>query len=412
MQFFLDSLFIFGWILLGLMLAKIIFFVSLSSRHHARHRRHHPSRLAYMPLVSIIVPSYNEGMTLANCIDSLARQTYPDCEVIIVNDGSTDDTLSVARQMTRRHSPLIRVIDKKNGGKATALNSGIARANGEIIICVDADSIFMEDTVEQLVLSFQDPEVAAVGGNVKVANRTKALGRQQALEYITGLTLQRKAFAYLGCMQVISGAIGAFRRDALQAVGGYSSSTIVEDMDTTIELVRRGYKVVYNPLAIAFTEAPEHLGDFLKQRYRWTFGGFQVLAKHRDALWQQQNKRIGYIGLPYFLIFPWFDVLVSALVVAALLRIAVSGSDLYVLFIYMGMCFLQALLITYALATDKEDKKLLFMVFTDTLIYYHLLSFTTLKAGINYLFKKKTSWNKLERYGKNVLPVAQGRKGV
>lgn len=409
-QVLLDGMIIFGWAMLCLLFFKIIFFVSFSSRHYVRHRRRHPSKLTRIPFVSVIVPSYNEGLTLANCINSLAYQTYPRYEVIIVNDGSTDNTLSVARRLAQKYRPFVRIVNKKNGGKASALNRGIARAKGQIVICIDADSMFMKDTIEQLVLAFEDPAVAAVGGNVKVANRHKVLSRQQALEYITGLTLQRRTFAHLGCMQVISGAIGAFRRDALLAIGGYSSTTIVEDMDTTIELAKRGYKVVYNPRAVAFTEAPENLRDFLKQRYRWTFGGFQVLSKHRDVLWHRGNKRMGYIGLPYFLIFPWFDVLVSMLVLLTLSQIMLTG-DFYLLLIYLGMCLLQATLIAYALTMDKEDKKLVLMTITEALVYYHLLSFTTLRAGINFIRKKKTGWDKLERYGKNILPAAQGGEG-
>ena len=301
------------------------------------------------------------------------------------------------------------MVNKKNGGKASALNRGVAKAKGKIVICIDADSMFLNNTVEQLVMSFEDPEVVAVGGNVKVANRKGMLSRQQALEYITGLTLHRRTFAHLGCMQVISGAIGAFRRDKLIEIGGYSSSTIVEDMDVTIELARRGYKVTYNPEAIAFTEAPEGIKDFLKQRYRWTFGGLEVLAKHRGSMWHhnKKNRSLAMFGLPYFLIFPWFDVAVSFLMVVTLARVLLTGSDVYLLFVYLAMCLLQAALIAYALIMDKEDKKLVLMAITDVMIYYHLLSFTTVRAGVNFLLKKKATWNKLERYGKNVLPVGQ-----
>jgi poly-beta-1,6 N-acetyl-D-glucosamine synthase len=410
LQVLLDAVIVFSWAMLCLLFLKIVFFVSTSARHHVNHKRKHASQLTRTPFVSVIVPAYNEGLTLGNCITSLSHQTYKNYEIIIVNDGSTDDTLSVARRLARIHKPLVKVVNKRNGGKASALNRGVAKAQGEIVICIDADSMFLKDTVEQLVLSFEDPEVAAVGGNVKVANRSGLLSRQQALEYITGLTLHRRTFAHLGCMQVISGAIGAFRRDALTAIGGYSSSTLVEDMDTTVELVKRGYKVVYNPMAIAFTEAPEGLRDFMKQRYRWTYGGFQVLAKHRDALWSKGHRRLGYIGLPYFLIFPWFDVAVSFLVVVTIVRIVTTQTDVYLLAIYVGMCLVQASLMAYALAIDKENKKLVLLAFTDVLLYYHLLSFTTLRAGFNFLRKKQTGWNKLERYGKNILATEEGEK--
>lgn len=391
-----------SWVLLCIVFIKIVFFVGFSASHHIKHRRLHPRTLTDSPLVSVIIPSYNEGPTLNNCVDSLLTQTYQNIEIIIVNDGSTDNTRNIARRLARRH-PQIRVRNKKNGGKASALNFGIAKAKGSIVISIDADSMFLPDTVAQLVLSFQDSDVAAVGGNVKVASRHGLLARQQALEYITGLTIQRQAFSRLGCMQVISGAIGAFRKDALDAIGGYSTDTIVEDMDITIELANRGYRVVYNPSAIAYTEAPGNLRDFLKQRYRWTYGSFQVLAKHRQYLWR--SGYMGYIGMPYFMIFPWVEVGVSLMFFLLLSRAIVTGhmSDLLVMCALMGA--VQTILVMYALVMDREDKRLGLLTIIDSFLYYHLISFTTLRAGINYLRKKEATWNKLKRYGRNVMPM-------
>jgi peptidoglycan-N-acetylglucosamine deacetylase len=394
-----------SWIILAFVIGKVIFFTSLSVKHHAKHKRLHPRSLTHTPFVSIIVPSYNEGKTLANCIDSLVSQTYPTYEIIIVNDGSTDDTLQVARRLARQHKPLIRLVSKPNGGKATALNRGIAKSRGDIIVCIDADSMFLPNTVEQLVLSFHDPDVAAVGGNVKVANNKKLLSRQQSLEYITGLTLQRKAFAHLGCMQVISGAIGAFRREAILGIGGYSTTTIVEDMDTTIELARQHYKVVYNPSAIAYTEAPENLDAFLKQRHRWTYGSFQVLSKHKGMLWKRNTNFMGFIGMPYFLISPFLDVLITVLFALSLFRAIVVDDIVGFLVMVSVMFLLQTSLIMYALVADRENKKLIAMAFVDSFLYYHLLSYATMRAGIKYLRGHNATWNKLERYGKNVLPA-------
>lgn len=391
-----------SWALLLVILLKIIFFVTLSSRHHLRHRRKYSFRLQRNPLVSVIVPSYNEGLTLTNCINSLVAQTYRHVEIVIVNDGSTDNTLQVANRLARRYRN-VQVVDKPQQGKASTLNAGIAAAYGSIVVCIDADSMFLPDTVTQLVLSFQDPEVAAVGGNVKVAGRRGLLARQQALEYITGLTLQRRAFSYLGCMQVISGAIGAFRKDALLAVGCYATDTVVEDMDMTIELSNHGYKIIYNPLAVAYTEAPGNLRDFLKQRYRWTYGSFQVLSKHRQQLWRPTY--MGYIGMPYFLIFPWVEVFISALFFVTLARAIMTGHVSDLLIMCSLMLAVQTVLIMYALAVDKEDKKLGALALIDSFFYYHLISFTTLRAGINYMRKKEAKWHKLQRYGRNVMPL-------
>jgi poly-beta-1,6 N-acetyl-D-glucosamine synthase len=396
-----------SYCLLGLIVLKTIFFVSFSWRHSHAHTTKHPKRLTSYPLVTVIVPSYNESVTVANCVESLLSQTYKNIEILVVDDGSSDNTLAIAVGIAKKYKPKVNVFTKKNGGKASALNAGIRQAKGEIVVCIDADSMFLKDTVEQLVLSFQgDSDVAAVGGNVKVANRRNLLAKQQALEYITGLTLHRRTFAQLGCMQVISGAIGAFRRDAMLKVGGYSRDTIVEDMDNTIELVKRGYKVVYNPKAIAYTEAPEDLKSFMKQRYRWTFGGFEVLSKHRKAIWRWNGNLLGFLGLPYFLLFPWLDVFVSFMLVASVARIIITGDMDGVLLFYMLFGLLQVILTTYALAVDREDKKLSLLILLDSLFYYHLLTFTTVRAGINFLRKKKATWNKLERYGRNTLADA------
>ena len=398
-----NYLFFLAIFLLFLALLKVYLFLQFSTLHHERHKKHHAIRRKnYPPLVSIVIPAHNEELTLENCVKSLLKQTYHCYEIIIVDDASTDDTLQIARRLADEHRN-IWAYTKEWGGKAAALNYGIERAHGKIVVSLDADSMFLVNTVEQLVLSFEDPEVAAVGGNVRVANRSKALNKHQAVEYITGLTLQRRAFAHLGCMQVISGAIGAFRRDKLLAVGGYSTDTVVEDMDLTIELAKRNYKIVFNPQAIAYTEAPESISDFLKQRYRWTYGGFEVAAKHRDVLFRRNINWLGTVGMPYFVIFPWVDVVVSFVLAAALVRLVLTGDGYGFLFFYIAMTILQVLLVFYALVIDKENKRLALVGAIDSLFYNHLITFTTLRAGINYLRRKRTTWNKLQRKGKNVL---------
>jgi len=358
----------------------------------------------YKPLVSIIVPAYNEELTLENCIKSLRKQTYKNIEIVIVDDGSKDKTKDLGKLLESKYSN-VSFFSKKNGGKASALNYGIYRANGEIVISMDADSMFLIDTIRQLVLSFCNPNVVAVGGNVKVVNRQKLINKFQAVEYITGLGIQRRAFASLNCMQVISGAVGAFRRKELIEVGGYSTDTIVEDMDITISLARLGHKIDYNANAIAYTEAPETINDFIKQRYRWVYGGFQVVRKHRDLIFNAKYKNIGLIGMPYFLLFPWVDVLISFLFFFAVIRVIFSGYWIGMLVFYLFMSFVQSTILIYALLMDKEKKRLVVLSGFDSLWYNHLISFITIKAGVNYLMGRKTSWNKLVRLGRNFAPA-------
>lgn len=395
-------------VLLIVVLSKLLFFVSFASRHQHHHRRHSPRRVKGTPtLVSVIVPAHNEGPTLENCIKGLQRQTYRHFEIIIVENNSTDETEEIANRLSEEFR-YIRVVSEPRLGKARALNAGLRAAWGSIIICVDADSILKRDAVEQLVLSMSNPEIVAVGGNVRVANRGHAFGMQQAVEYITGLTLQRRTFAHLNCMQVISGAIGAFRKQALLDVGGYSTDTVVEDMDITITLARQGGKIIFNPYAIAYTEAPETIQDFMKQRYRWTYGGFQVAAKHRDILFRPAAGPLGMIGMPYFVIFPWVDVFISLMLAVSLLRAMLTGDALGLLFFFLFMCLLQATAVFYALHLDKESKKLLLVAFLDNIFYNHLISFVTVRAGLNYARRRSATWHKLHRYGKNQVPEPAG----
>lgn len=378
----------------------------LSTKHYRKIKNGNKQLGSYKPFVTIIVPCFNEELTLENCVTSLLKQSYKMKEIIIVNDGSTDKTRSVAGKIAKRNPDVVRVFSKENGGKASALNYGLAKAAGEIVVCIDADSVFLKDTVRQLVLSFRERGVVAVGGNVRVANRRKLLTKLQAVEYITGLNLQRRAFAYLNCMQVISGAIGAFRKDKLVDIGGYSRDSIVEDMDVTVSLARTEGKVVYNSRAIAYTEAPENIRDFIKQRYRWTFGGLEVLRKHRDLIFNPKYKSLGLIGVPYFMIFPWVDVLVSFLFFQAVIRAFMLGNFTELFLFYPVMAAIQGILIYYSISLDGESKKLIFMAGLDSLWYNHIISFVTLKAGLNFVWGKKTAWNKIERVGANVIRLA------
>ena len=358
-------------------------------------------------MVSVIVPCYNEGPTLANCLVSMTKQTYENFEIIIVNDGSTDNTKEIAALWAQRYPERIRLISKPNGGKGSALNCGIENSKGEIIVSLDADSVFLKNTLENLIAPFSDKSIGAVGGNVKVSNRQKLLNKHQAVEYISGLNINRRVFAYLSCMQVIAGAIGAFRKAAVLKVGGYSTDTLVEDMDLTVQLAERGYRVEYNSAAIAYTEAPDNLGSFIKQRYRWTYGSLQVLRKHRHAIFNPKYGNMGMIGLPYFLIFPWLDVSISVLFVATLARLIVSGSLQPVVFfsIFALTMALQIGMVYYALHIDKEEKSLTIISAIETLWYHYLINAVTIRAGFDYMRGKRSTWNKFARLGQNIAPI-------
>jgi peptidoglycan-N-acetylglucosamine deacetylase len=395
--------------LLVLLISKIVFFLTFSVAHYRIGQisilvSWGKILLSIPPPVSIIVPAYNEELVLENCVKSLLKLEYQNYNIVIVDDGSTDDTLTIGKRLAEEE-PKVSFYTKKNGGKAKALNYGITKTKAEIIVCIDSDSILRSDALTFLTLPFADKTVGAVGGNVKVVNRSKLIGLHQAVEYIVGLNLQRRAFSHIGCMQVISGAIGAFRRKVLLEVGGYSHDTLVEDMDVTIAVNRAGYQVLFVPQAVAYTEAPENIKDFMKQRYRWTLGGFKVIKKYRDMLFNPAYGKMGMIGLPYFFIFPWIDVSISILLLLTLMAVVVTGNYLLLLLFVCIMISVQGALIIYALHIDEEQWPMVFLVVLENIWYSHLINFVTLWAGIDHFKNKASSWNKVTRLGKNIMPI-------
>ncbi|MEW6654522.1 MAG: glycosyltransferase family 2 protein, partial [Bacteroidota bacterium] len=215
----------------------------------------------YYPFVSIIVPVYNEGKVLKESIDSLLELNYSNYEIIIVNDGSSDDTAAVAEALVgyqKGVSGLVKIslINKPNGGKAKALNAGIQYSEAQFVLCMDGDSQLSENTLKMAVRHFIDPAVGAVAGNVKVQNRNRILTDLQALEYLEGLNMARSAQGFLQMVNIIPGPIGIFRKAAFRDAGFYSSDTFAEDADVTLKILAAGWKIIYEPNAIAFTEAP------------------------------------------------------------------------------------------------------------------------------------------------------------
>ena len=216
---------------------------------------------------------------IASALRSLLTMQYPSMEIIVVDDGSTDRTVERAAPLEGRYGDTtLRVVSKRNGGKASALNTGIALARNAFVLCMDGDSRLDPGTVRAAMRHFADPRVGAVAGNVKVVNRDNIWTRLQALEYLEGLNMARRAQGFLRVVNIIPGPIGVFRRDVLQRVGGYDTDTFAEDADLTLKILTAGWHVTYEERAIAYTEAPEQFIDLIKQRYRWTRGILQAFA--------------------------------------------------------------------------------------------------------------------------------------
>jgi cellulose synthase/poly-beta-1,6-N-acetylglucosamine synthase-like glycosyltransferase len=362
--------------------------------------------------VTVIVPAYNEELGIGNTLQSLEQQTFPGLEVLVVDDGSTDLTVTVANEVARTMNVPTRVLSKPNGGKADALNFGLASSRTEIVLCVDADSALAPDAVERIVESFANPSVGGVGGIVRIANRSSFLGRLQAIEYIAGLMLLRACFAQLDSMQILSGPISAFRAADLKLIGGYSEDTVVEDFDVTVAMHKAGHRVLFHPGAVSYTEGPQTVRDLVKQRKRWTYGCFQVLKKHRRALFTGQMRRLSRIGLPYILIFPWIDVLTQLLFWATLVYCILAESPLTFLLFVAVLCILTFSLNLYAVHLGGEDKRLAFWGMLIPLTYQHLIAFVTLRTGIQFLLRREARWDKLSRHGGNALPADIGANAL
>ena len=354
------------------------------------------------PLVSILVPAYNESVCIVSSIRSIAALDYPSKEIVVIDDGSTDDTYWQAVEEGKRTVGVpVRVLSQKNGGKASALNRGIREARGAFVLCVDGDSQLAPQSLREGMRHFVDPNVVAVAGNVKVANRRNMLTWLQALEYVEGLNLMRSAQAFFRVVNIIPGPLGIFRREALLEIGGYSSATFAEDCDLTLSLLTRGWKIKYEPRAIAYTEAPEKLYPLLRQRYRWTRGILQALRKNRQMLFVSGQGFGTRITVAYMMfeaiIWPAMNVLANAF----LLLIAVRfGTTRLLALWWLQLTLLDAIGALFSVAAEKEDLRLVPYSLVYRMSYILLIDICKVLATFEELAGVRMGWGKLERLGR------------
>ncbi len=347
--------------------------------------------------VSVIVPAYNEKEGIEAAVRSLAGGDYPDIEVVVVDDGSTDGTAGIVERLGL---PNVRVIRVPNGGKSNALNTGIALARHDLIVTVDGDTIFEPDSIRMLVQPFADPAVGAVAGNVKVGNRETLVAAWQHIEYVIGFNLDRRLYEVLNCMPTVPGAIGAFRRSALAEVGGVSDETLAEDTDVTMALCRAGWRVVYEERAKAWTEAPTTLEQLYRQRYRWSYGTMQAMWKHRKALTDSgPSGRFGRVGLPFLaffgvalpLIAPVVDIMLLYGLVFWELSATVVGWGL--------MLALQLFTAAVAFRFDNESMRPLWRLPLQQFAYRQLMYLVLIQSAVTAMTGGRLRWHKLHRAG-------------
>jgi len=264
------------------------------------------------PSVTVLIPAHNEESVIVQTVTSVLLSDLTDIQVIVVDDGSSDATLELLQSNFGRNEA-VQIIHQVNRGKAAALNHALSHARTDIVVTIDADTEIESDALRKLLRHFSDASVGAVAGNVKVGNRSRWLTRWQALEYITSQNMEKRAFDLLNCITVVPGALGAWRKKAIEDAGGITADTVAEDADLTIAIRRLGWRVTYDEEAIAWTEAPETPGVLIRQRFRWTFGTLQSFWKHRDTLFRPKYGTLGWIALPNIFVFQIVLPLISPL---------------------------------------------------------------------------------------------------
>ena len=383
-------------------------------------RKLYPGAEEYLPRVAVLIPAYNEGKVIARTIRSVLGSNYPKLRVVVIDDGSTDNTLAAARAAmpTDLASGRLVVVTHANGGKAEALNFGLQYVDEEVYVGIDADTVIAPDAIEKLIPRMADPKVGAVAGNAKVGNRINLWTRWQALEYITSQNFERRALDLFNVVTVVPGAIGAWRTAAVKKAGRYHVNTVAEDADLTMNLLQQGCKVVYEDRAFAFTEAPDNMRGLMRQRFRWSFGILQAVVKHRGAF--LRHRAMGLFALPNMIIFqivlPLFSPFIDLMFIAGVANYAINryfhpvaanaaSFDKLILYFlaFLVVDFLAsslAFMLEPRHASNKGDGWLLFHIWIQRFTYRQVFSLVLLKTIKRAIDGRPFAWEKQERTAK------------
>lgn len=365
----------------------------------------------------VLIAAYNEEKVISATLRSVLASRYPLQEIIVIDDGSTDGTAAEVEREFGDH-PLVRLIRKPNGGKASALNAGLRAAKSDILVCLDADTVLHPDAAGLLVRHFDRPNVAAVAGNVRVGNAGSVFTVWQSIEYTTSQNLDRRAQERLDCITVVPGAIGAWRRDAVLAAGGYHSDTLAEDTDLTWRLRLAGHRIENEPLALSFTEAPDSASAFFRQRFRWAYGTLQCLWKHRAAF--GRHGWFGRFAIPQLwlsqVVFQVLAPIVDLVVLLSLLtslwvafhqsgsieldRLATVRADLARILAAYGLFYLLEFASAWlAYSLERRPKRELWYLFLQRVVYRQIMYAVIWKALWQAFGGGAARWNKLRRLG-------------
>lgn len=385
--------------------AFVILSFVFERRQARRLRRGYLGLEPFQPLVSVVVPAYNEEKVIDACVDSILRCGYPHLDVVLVDDGSSDSTPEKIRWWSNVH-PSVRAILKPNGGKGSALNAGAWVARGEILLFVDADGVFTTDTIPAMLRAFANPRVAAVCGNDRPSNLDRFLPRFLATISHVGTGMVRRALHMVNCVPVVSGNIGAFRRDALAdvaipGVGPLRTDTVGEDLELTWRLRLAGWQVAFEPDAVVYAESPSTFRGLWKQRVRWARGLLQSLRLHSDAIMSPQHGLFGFYLGYQVLASVAVPVLQMVGIVAGVAALVGGWTPDRVAIGLLAVSLIAAgAIASYGMALDNAPQHLphLWLV-----VFWPIYSLAASGFMVRALFlearRRPNAWNKLERTG-------------
>jgi poly-beta-1,6-N-acetyl-D-glucosamine synthase len=365
---------------------------------HESGRREIP-RLNTYPMFSILVPCHNEQDQIETTLAHLLELDYPMYEIIVIDDGSTDRTAEILRDMCSRHARVRGIYLKENQGKGAALNIGTLASRGEYLLTQDADALLSPEALHWIAWHFESsPRVGAVTGNPRVLNRTSLLAKIQIGEYATIIGLIKRTQRLLGKVLTVSGVIAAFRKSALHSAGYWDTDMVTEDIDITWKLEKKFWDVRYEPRATCWIYVPETLLGLWRQRMRWAQGGVEVLKKHRGIWLDWRQRRLWPVYVEHVISIVWaycfWGMVLLWLVTAVLLfPLGVSAAPplppRWTGSILVMTCMLQ---FTVSLFVDRRYEKrmlrYLFWVIWYPFMYWMISSVTVILATPKALFKK------------------------
>lgn len=366
------------------------------------------------PLLSVIIPAFNEERVIEESVRRILASDYHPMEVIVADDGSKDRTSAIVAEVFG-NEPRVRLMTMVNGGKARALNRALAQASGDIVVALDADTQFEPQTITRLVRWFANAEIGAVAGNAKVGNRVNLVTRWQGIEYVTAQNIERRALTRFDAIMVVPGAVGAWRRAALEDVGGYPEDTLAEDQDLTIAIQRKGWKVAYDEDAVAWTEAPETLRALGKQRFRWAFGTLQCLWKHRSVMSERSPSGLAFVGMPqawlfqivFAMISPLIDLALAVSIIGTWVRVMQHGwaqtqTDVFRMGLYwLGFTTIDLVCGWIAYRLDLREKRFpALLLLAQRFVYRQLMYGVVIRAVGAATTGLGIGWGKLERTGR------------